>query len=275
MTILAMDSHQVHQGSLVFCLYIQSKNLNVENIKTIFFFSGLSTKGYKACPPCGDWLRSKYSQSLSKNIYLCHQQFLPSEHVLRSKANARHFNGRVENGRCPMRMTPRDWYVKWTNRPLIDPESEVTSDNDDELRPSSRGGKKSMAQHCSIWYMLEYWKDLKITHLLDPMHIFKNVAHSLWNHLVGFKDTEAARTDLKICNCKPSLWPIVNDETGKITYSQAPWVLTRQEISIINEWIRSIRTPTGYGASLQNMFTMDDNSLSGLKTHDWHNFIKV
>ena len=33
--------------------------------------------------------------------------------------------------------------------------------------------------------------------------------------------------------------------------------------------------PTGHGASLRNIFTMDDTALSGLKTHDWHNFIKV
>ncbi|MCO5550033.1 hypothetical protein L7F22_003510 [Adiantum nelumboides] len=30
----------------------------------------------------------------------------------------------------------------------------------------------------------------------------------------------------------------------------------------------------GYGASLQNIFTIDDTSLSNLKTHDWHNFLK-
>ncbi|MCO5587311.1 hypothetical protein L7F22_041260 [Adiantum nelumboides] len=42
----------------------------------------------------------------------------------------------------------------------------------------------------------------------------------------------------------------------------------------MNRRIRSTQTPTEYGASLQNIFTMDDLSLSNLKNHDWHNFLK-
>ena len=32
----------------------------------------------------------------------------------------------------------------------------------------------------SIFYELPYWKDLLISHLLDPMHIFKNVPDSIF-----------------------------------------------------------------------------------------------
>ena len=35
----------------------------------------------------------------------------------------------------------------------------------------------------SIFYELPYWEHLKIVHLLDPMHIFKNVSSSLWRHI--------------------------------------------------------------------------------------------
>ena len=35
----------------------------------------------------------------------------------------------------------------------------------------------------SIFYGLPYWEHLKIIHLLDPMHIFKNVSCSLWIHI--------------------------------------------------------------------------------------------
>ena len=31
----------------------------------------------------------------------------------------------------------------------------------------------------SIFYNLPYWEHLKVTHLLDPMHIFKNFSYSL------------------------------------------------------------------------------------------------
>ena len=35
----------------------------------------------------------------------------------------------------------------------------------------------------SIFYDLPYWEHLKISHSLDPMHIFKNVSSSLWRHI--------------------------------------------------------------------------------------------
>jgi hypothetical protein len=35
----------------------------------------------------------------------------------------------------------------------------------------------------SIIYELPYWEHLKISLLLDPMHIFKNVSSSLWRHI--------------------------------------------------------------------------------------------
>ncbi|MCO5570704.1 hypothetical protein L7F22_024431 [Adiantum nelumboides] len=167
-------------------------------------------------------------------------------------------------------MTPMDWYKKWTEGPLIDPESELASDEDDD-----RGrGRSTLTIAISIWFQLEYWKDLKICHLLDPMHIFKNVGHSLCKHLTGLKDTEQAKNDLKERNCKSDLWPRVDEELGRKEYAHAPWVLTPTEIATINRRIRSIQTPTGYGASLQNIFTMNDSSLSNLKTHDCHNFLK-
>ena len=34
-----------------------------------------------------------------------------------------------------------------------------------------------------VLYELPYWEHLKIVHLLDPMHIFKNVSSSLWRHI--------------------------------------------------------------------------------------------
>ena len=49
----------------------------------------------------------------------------------------------------------------------------------------------------SIFYDLPYWEHLKIAHLLDPMHIFKNVSSSLWRHISLKKiDTLAVRKAL-------------------------------------------------------------------------------
>ena len=52
--------------------------------------------------------------------------------------------------------------------------------------------------------VLEGLKDMS---LLDPMYIFKNVGHSLGNHLVCLKNTLVSRASLEYFHSKPHLWP--------------------------------------------------------------------
>jgi hypothetical protein len=48
-----------------------------------------------------------------------------------------------------------------------------------------------------VFYELPYWGNLKISHLLDLMHILKNVSSYLWRHISSNKsDTLAIRRDL-------------------------------------------------------------------------------
>lgn len=217
----------------------------MSNIKkfTCFISIGLGTKGYHACPLCGDMLHSKRSKHLNKNIYLGYRRWLPLDHEMREKL-MRAFDGRIETRSCPNRMTPLDWYEKWIQKDSTN----VASHEDDE---GSYARTLHLKGELPIWYSLPYWKDLKINHLLDPMHIFKNVAASLWRHLMGLKDSEATRKDLKESNSKPTLWP--QTKGGKVTYRVAPWVLSKDELKIINERIQGIRTPVGYGASMRVM----------------------
>ena len=41
----------------------------------------------------------------------------------------------------------------------------------------------------SIFYEVPYWEHIKSVHLLDPMHILKNVSSSLWRHISTKKMT--------------------------------------------------------------------------------------
>lgn len=46
--------------------------------------SGLTTKGFKACPVCGPRTISRRSKILRKNIYCnCHRRYLPADHYFR------------------------------------------------------------------------------------------------------------------------------------------------------------------------------------------------
>ena len=48
----------------------------------------------------------------------------------------------------------------------------------------------------------------------------------------------------------------------------------KKRLDTLKNVIHSIRTPTGYGSSLDKDFTVDGN-ITRFKTHDFHNFLKV
>jgi len=66
-----------------------------------------------------------------------------------------------------------------------------------------------------VFYELPYWEHTKITHLLDPIHIFKNVSSSLWRH-ISLKEsvTLTVRRDLISSKKKKTLAKIRNYRSG-------------------------------------------------------------
>ena len=59
-----------------------------------------------------------------------------------------------------------------------------------------------------VFYELPYWEHLKISHLLDPMHIFKNVSSSLWRHKSSKEsNTLVVRKDIIASKTKKYRWP--------------------------------------------------------------------
>ena len=60
----------------------------------------------------------------------------------------------------------------------------------------------------SIFYDLPYLEHLNISHLLDPMHIFKKISSSLWRHISSKQsDTLAVRKDIITSKTKKKYWP--------------------------------------------------------------------
>lgn len=104
------------------------------------------------------------------------------------------------------------------------------------------------------------------------MHIFKNVGSTIWEHLIGAKDTKAAREDLMEMDRMMDLWPQTIGE--RTILPKAPWILSPREQTIVKRMIASFRTPTGHMRCPKGVFT-GDNKLSGLKSHDWHKFLHV
>ena len=93
----------------------------------------------------------------------------------------------------------------------------------------------------SIFHKLPYWRNLLINHLLDPMHIFKNVGESLWNHIIGIKDNSAARKDLQAADVKRPFW-IQYTEGGDEILPSVPRILTKEQLSYFKHVIKQMRT---------------------------------
>ncbi|MCO5563467.1 hypothetical protein L7F22_017109 [Adiantum nelumboides] len=190
--------------------------------------SGLVTSGYHACAICGPGLNARYSFALKKMIYQGRRAYLSEAHPGRE--------GFLEHR--PLHMTAKDWQL---------------------MKQRHHEGLPPGMKRFSILYELPYWTSLRINHLLDPMHIFKNVGSLLWDHITGRKDSHGARTDLQEVGIMKELWPVTRAD-GRITLPKAPWVLSKAEEHSAKRILRVFCT---MGA---RTCTMSDHSGSGSRS---------
>ena len=102
----------------------------------------------------------------------------------------------------------------------------------------------------NTFYAPLYSGELLINHLLDPMQCFKKVIVALWQHICGQKDNYNSRRDLKKENIKQRYWFCENNQL-----LNAPWILRKEEKSIVKKIIEAICTPTRTMHSLKGAFT--------------------
>ena len=145
-------------------------------------------------------MKARWSKDLRYPVYDCSRVFLLEEHPYRKETST--FNGKLERTHRPPIMTLAEWlraYEREKEKEFIemfDSNGEPMFDDpkffDTYVEKFPIGMKRK-----SIFYDLPYWEHLNITHLLDPMHILKNVSSSLWRHISSKKsDTLAVRKDL-------------------------------------------------------------------------------
>lgn len=154
-------------------------------------------------------------------------------------------------------------------------------------------------------FMCGHGQKLLIRHLLDSMHIVKNVSTQVMEQL-GLQDTTAARKDLQEAGCKREWWPNEAQETqGRRARARArrrrrgrsqaagttrgnnhfqsppPWVigygtsLSRKEVETeLQKRVYNIRPPMGYGPNLRQSFQKSkEDKISGLKGHDHYHLL--
>ena len=112
--------------------------------------------------------------------------------------------------------------------------------------------------------------------MFDTMHIGKNVSSCLYNMLFEKSSKPGkplnklqVRMDLKEAGRMPHHWP---DDDGN--FVDNPWSLTKEGKGEMIKSIKSVRFPTSFGVNFKKEFTKG-NELDGMKTHDWHNFLRM
>jgi hypothetical protein len=152
-----------------------------------------------------------YSKYLHKFVYANNMVFLPTDHKFRNLLKNQ-FDGKVENRGPPMIIGPGDWIKKYEDVELKGWEDffdrgDLIEEPEEVVFNMPEGMKRK-----SIFYELPYWKDLLISHLLDPMHIFKNVPDSISRHISSKeKDTLSLRRDIVLLRTK-----LIEDICGQI-----------------------------------------------------------
>ncbi|XP_076931412.1 uncharacterized protein LOC143596544 [Bidens hawaiensis] len=163
--------------------------------------SGYKMKGKKACPVCENETSSIYLKNCKKLVYMDHRRFLPRGHIFRNKKVE--FNGEVEHRTMQTRSNP---YFRVKNTVL---------------------GKRSRDNKGAIW------KDLKVGHCLDVMHIEKNIGDRVLLPLACYNTTLEERR--QFCQC-----------------------------------LHDIKVPSTYSSNIKRLVSLKDRKLLGMKSHDCH-----
>ncbi|XP_021840141.2 uncharacterized protein [Spinacia oleracea] len=153
--------------------------------------SGLSTKGYNACPI---YIDSTPSDRFGNKICYCsYRKWLPLDHPYRIQgANLCEKYGTNEWGKAPSCPSGTDIvseqekveYVYGKSKAPQKKKQRGDNDNNDVQYESAFGTKRS------IFFDLVYWEHNLLRHNLDVMHIEKNVSENILGTLLSMERVE-------------------------------------------------------------------------------------
>ncbi|KAA0040643.1 transposase [Cucumis melo var. makuwa] len=223
---------------------------------------GCSVKGYKACPICGEETSSIRLPYGKKNAYMGHRKYLPRHHPYRRQEKA--FDGNQEHGTPPLPLSGETIYNKLKDKTFPCGKRSTRRLNEDI--------SNEYWKRISAFYELAYWKKIHVRHFLDVMHIEKNVLMNIIGTLLDIpgksKDGLSARLDLVEMNIRPELAPVSD---GSRTYIPAAcYTLSREEKVSICRTLSDLKVPEGYSSNFRSLVSLENLTLSGLKSHDCH-----
>ncbi|XP_020270916.1 uncharacterized protein LOC109846101 [Asparagus officinalis] len=181
----------------------------ISDFPAFAMLSGWSTKGKLACPCCNYGTCSQYLKYSRKMCYMGHRRFLSDNHPWR--LNRRNFNGHVELGKKPESLSG----------------IEIMEELRGFVNDFGKKQKKKLEKGCpwkkrSIFFDLPYWEQNTCRHLLDLMHIEKNVCDNIIGTLLDIpektKDHVRARFDLQHMGIRRDLHPTKSADGRHFTF---------------------------------------------------------
>jgi hypothetical protein len=123
-----------------------------------------------------------------------------------------------------------------------------------------------------MFWELPYWKDLDICHLIDVMHVEKNVSESLLRILLNTdgktRDHGHARTDLKKTEIRLELW--LDDSVKGMELPTSCITFSRHEKEFCG-FLKNVKVPSGYLMNISRLISFPDLKVApGLKSYDYH-----
>ncbi|KAL6532206.1 hypothetical protein OROGR_014176 [Orobanche gracilis] len=240
----------------------------VSDFPAYSMLSGRKTAEKHACPHCmEDTDAFRLSGSAKETWFDCRRRFLPTDHPFRKNKNQFRKN-RVEIKGPSRQLTGAQTLVVIDGLGLMKV-TELGWEKHNRLKSKGCGWKKK-----SIFWNLPYWSSLLIRHMLDVMHIEKNVFENCFNTICNIpnktKDTIRSRQELDDWCKRPELSKMNDD--GK--WPKACYTLEKEARNTLFDWVKAVKFPDNYASKLGRCVDMNKTKMYGMKSHDCHVFME-
>jgi hypothetical protein len=167
-------------------------------------------------------------------VYLECRKFLPTNHQVRKKG--KHFNGEADHRKKPKLPKGADVFGMVKDLEVIFGKGP----GGQSVPKDPITGHTAMWKKKSIFWELEYWKDLEVRSSIDVMHVTKNLCVNLLGFLGVYgkiKDTPEARED------QQRIKDPYNKHTDKGRQYLRSYALTKAEKEIFFECLSKYQGP--------------------------------
>ncbi|XP_074337181.1 uncharacterized protein LOC141674358 [Apium graveolens] len=229
--------------------------------------SGNVIKGYNACTICVDNTKATRFVHYRKTVVLRHRRWLPRHHPYRKQKTT--FDNTVETDVAPIPLTGEQVFGRVQHL-----RGHVFGKTQRQPR-WKKGEARPVWKKASIFFQLEYWKFLPVRHVLDVMHIGKNICEALLRTFLNIpgkrKDRESVRLDMADMGIRTELRPKTPDKKEKVPL--ASWNLSNAEKKVVCSSFLQIKLPDGFCSNIKNLVNMEKLRLGGMKSHDCHTIL--